>query len=582
MSIKIEPPHLSELRPRIVVIGVGGAGGNAINNMIASGLTGVEYVAANTDAQALAASSAERRLQLGASVTEGLGAGAKPEVGRAAAEEALDEIRSEFAGAHMAFITAGMGGGTGTGAAAVIAKAVKELGLLTVAIVSKPFHFEGGKRMRIADAGIEELRKHVDTLIVIPNQNLFRIATDRTTFAEAFVLADQVLYSGVACIVDLILKEGLINLDFADVRTILADMGTAVMGTGEADGAHRATLAAEEAITNPLLDDVALDKAQGVLISIIGGPDMTLFEVDEAVNRIRSEVDPEANIIVGAAFDTALTDRIRVSILASGMDRGDRAARLSEAADLVETQSRSADGSRERQESWVPAEEAAEKKTVGSWRSSLLPASVLFGKQATDERKAAHSPPPPPPPPLGRTSAGPSATAAPAEAESGRPAEHRPKTPDPSSSQPPQATATAWQPQEDVVIEPIMDTSEASSERFSRQSYFDPSDEDAARAKGGAAALHRATFEPALPREGRRPGQHELSVSDFPPHAQKEYFAKRGGGDPNVAGRQRAGSANRFARWAGLGRGGESPGASGRGEPSDSNPPSNNAKRGKV
>ncbi len=321
MSIKLQLPKLNDLKPRIRVIGVGGAGCNAINNMIDAGLIGVEFVVANTDAQALAASHAEHRLQLGATLTEGLGAGSKPEIGQAAAEEAYEDIRQQIAGSHMVFIAAGMGGGTGTGAAAVIARAAKELGILVVGVVTKPFQFEGVRRQRIAELGITELKKFVDTLIVIPNQNLFRIASDRTTFAEAFVLADQVLYSGVACIVDLIIKEGLINLDFADVRTVMSGMGTAMMGTGEASGESRAILAAEEAISNPLLDDVSLAGARGLLLSITGGTNLTLYEVDEAASRVRQEVDPEANIIVGATFDETLGDRVRVSIVASGMAR---------------------------------------------------------------------------------------------------------------------------------------------------------------------------------------------------------------------------------------------------------------------
>ena len=321
MSIKLELPKLTDLRPRITVIGVGGAGGNAINNMIASGLDGVDFVVANTDAQALTQSSAEHRIQLGVNLTEGLGAGSRPEIGQAAAEEALEEIRTQISGSHMVFVAAGMGGGTGSGAAGVIARIAKELGILTVGIVTKPFQFEGVRRMRVAEAGITELARFVDTLIVIPNQNLFRIANERTTFAEAFVLADQVLYSGIACIVDLIVKDGLINLDFADVRTVMTGMGTAMMGTGEASGDRRAVVAAEEAITNPLLDDVSLKGARGLLLSIIGGKDMTLYEVDEAASRIRQEVDPEANIIVGASFDEAMGDRLRVSIVASGMAR---------------------------------------------------------------------------------------------------------------------------------------------------------------------------------------------------------------------------------------------------------------------
>ncbi len=321
MSLKLQLPKLVDAKPRLTVIGVGGAGCNAVNNMIAAGLQGVEFVVANTDAQCLAASSAEHRIQLGANLTEGLGAGSRPEIGEAAAEEAVEEIRSHIAGAHMVFIAAGMGGGTGTGAAAVIARASKELGILTVGIVTKPFQFEGARRLRIAETGVQTLRQHVDTLIVIPNQNLFRIANERTTFAEAFVLADQVLYSGVACIVDLVLKEGLINLDFADVKTVMTGMGTAMMGTGEASGDRRAILAAEEAIANPLLDDVSLRGARGLLLSITGGRDLTLYEVDEAASRVREEVDPDCNIIVGATFDENLGERVRVSIVASGMKR---------------------------------------------------------------------------------------------------------------------------------------------------------------------------------------------------------------------------------------------------------------------
>ncbi len=326
MSIRLQLPKVTDLRPRITVLGVGGAGGNAINNMIAAGLQGVDFVVANTDAQALATSSAEKRIQLGTNLTEGLGAGSKPEIGEAAAEEAVDDIRALIAGSHMLFIAAGMGGGTGTGAAAVIARVARELGILTVAVVTKPFQFEGNRRLRVAEAGIAELKGAVDTLIVIPNQNLFRIANERTTFAEAFVLADQVLYSGIACIVDLIIKEGLINLDLADVKTVLAGMGPAMMGTGEATGEDRARLAAEEAIQNPLLDDISLRGAKGLLVSIIGGHDLTLYEVDAAATRVRQEVDPDANIIVGATFDETLGDRVRVSIVASGMARIDPAA----------------------------------------------------------------------------------------------------------------------------------------------------------------------------------------------------------------------------------------------------------------
>ncbi|MEW6254756.1 MAG: cell division protein FtsZ [Pseudomonadota bacterium] len=320
MSINLQMPDIRELRPRITVFGCGGAGGNAVNNMINSGLTGVEFVVANTDAQALSLSKAERLVQMGVAVTEGLGAGSQPEVGRAAAEEVLDEIRDHLSGSHMVFITAGMGGGTGTGAAPVVARAARELGILTVGVVTKPFHFEGQRRMRVAEHGISELQKTVDTLIVIPNQNLFRVANEKTTFADAFAMADQVLYSGVACITDLMVKEGLINLDFADVRAVMRDMGKAMMGTGEASGDKRALQAAEAAIANPLLDETSMRGAGGLLISITGGSDMTLFEVDEAATRIREEVDPDANIILGATFDHSLDGIIRVSVVATGID----------------------------------------------------------------------------------------------------------------------------------------------------------------------------------------------------------------------------------------------------------------------
>ncbi|WP_029003457.1 cell division protein FtsZ [Azorhizobium doebereinerae] len=320
MSINLQMPDIRELRPRITVFGCGGAGGNAVNNMITAGLTGVEFVVANTDAQALSLSKAERLVQMGVAVTEGLGAGSQPEVGRAAAEEVIDEIRDHLSGSHMVFITAGMGGGTGTGAAPVVARAARELGILTVGVVTKPFHFEGQRRMRVAEHGINELQKTVDTLIVIPNQNLFRVANEKTTFADAFAMADQVLYSGVACITDLMVKEGLINLDFADVRAVMRDMGKAMMGTGEASGDKRAIQAAEAAIANPLLDEISMRGAGGLLISITGGNDMTLFEVDEAATRIREEVDPDANIILGATFDQSLDGIIRVSVVATGID----------------------------------------------------------------------------------------------------------------------------------------------------------------------------------------------------------------------------------------------------------------------
>ncbi|MFB9951795.1 cell division protein FtsZ [Rhizobium puerariae] len=322
MTIKLQKPEINELKPRITVFGVGGGGGNAVNNMITAGLEGVDFVVANTDAQALTMTRAERIIQMGVRVTEGLGAGSQPEVGRAAAEECLDEIVDHLNGTHMCFVTAGMGGGTGTGAAPVVAQAARSKGILTVGVVTKPFHFEGQRRMRLAESGIQELQKSVDTLIVIPNQNLFRIANDKTTFADAFAMADQVLYSGVACITDLMVKEGLINLDFADVRSVMREMGRAMMGTGEASGPGRAMQAAEAAIANPLLDETSMKGAQGLLISITGGRDLTLFEVDEAATRIREEVDPDANIILGATFDEALEGLIRVSVVATGIDRG--------------------------------------------------------------------------------------------------------------------------------------------------------------------------------------------------------------------------------------------------------------------
>jgi cell division protein FtsZ len=320
MTINLRIPDIRELKPRITVFGVGGAGGNAVNNMISAGLLGVDFVVANTDAQALTLSKAERIIQMGAQVTEGLGAGSQPDIGRAAAEEVIDEIRDHLSGAHMVFVTAGMGGGTGTGAAPVIARTAQELGILTVGVITKPFHFEGQRRMRIAESGIVELQKCVDTLLIIPNQNLFRVANEKTTFADAFAMADQVLYSGVACITDLMVKEGLINLDFADVRAVMREMGKAMMGTGEAEGEKRALAAAEAAISNPLIDDASMKGAKGLLISITGGRDLTLYEVDEAATRIREEVDQDANIIVGATFDESLDGIIRVSVVATGID----------------------------------------------------------------------------------------------------------------------------------------------------------------------------------------------------------------------------------------------------------------------
>ncbi|BEV44946.1 cell division protein FtsZ [Afipia carboxidovorans] len=321
MTINLQKPDIRELKPRITVFGVGGAGGNAVNNMITAGLEGVDFVVANTDAQALTMSKAERLVQMGTQVTQGLGAGSQPDVGAAAAQEVIDEIKDYLSGANMVFVTAGMGGGTGTGAAPVIAATARDMGILTVGVVTKPFHFEGQRRMRTAESGIIELQKVVDTLLIIPNQNLFRVANEKTTFADAFAMADQVLYSGVACITDLMVKEGLINLDFADVRAVMKEMGKAMMGTGESTGEKRALAAAEAAIANPLIDDSSMKGARGLLVSITGGKDLTLFEVDEAATRIREEVDADANIIVGATFDEALDGLIRVSVVATGIDK---------------------------------------------------------------------------------------------------------------------------------------------------------------------------------------------------------------------------------------------------------------------
>ncbi len=318
--INLQVPKSNVLKPVITVIGVGGAGGNAVNNMIDSNLSGVRFVAANTDAQALELSKAEYKIQLGVHITQGLGAGATPEVGRAAAEETGDEIIEHLTGSNMVFVTAGMGGGTGTGAAPVIAKIAREQGILTVGVVTKPFHFEGKHRMKLADHGLAELQKYVDTLIVIPNQNLFRLATEATTFAQAFKMADDVLHAGVRGVTDLMVMPGLINLDFADIRTVMSEMGKAMMGTGEAEGDNRAIEAAEAAISNPLLDDISMKGARGVLINITGGPDMTLFEVDEAANRIREEVDGDANIIFGSTFNDDLQGKMRVSVVATGID----------------------------------------------------------------------------------------------------------------------------------------------------------------------------------------------------------------------------------------------------------------------
>ncbi len=383
MSINIGPPSVEELRPRITVIGVGGAGGNAIANMISAGIEGVDFVVANTDAQALNNAVAEHRIQLGNEITQGLGAGARPEVGRAAAEESIDLIERALDGVHMCFIAAGMGGGTGTGAAPVVAKAARDKGVLTVGVVTKPFLFEGTRRMRSAEAGIEELQKHVDTLIVIPNQNLFLVAKAETTFKEAFQMADEVLQQGVRSITDLMVMPGLINLDFADVRSVMAEMGKAMMGTGEGSGENRALEAAEKAIANPLLDGVSMQGAKGVIISIIGGDDMKLLEVDEAANHIRELVDPNANIIWGSAFNPDLNGKIRVSVVATGIEQ-----------------------------SAAQAEEASRSFSLGATRSTRPAVAIPTTPAAQPLPEMTPAAPAPEPAPAAETAAEPAAAAA--------------------------------------------------------------------------------------------------------------------------------------------------------------------------
>ena len=476
MSIKLQLPTMTELKPRITVVGVGGAGGNAINNMIATGLEGVDFVAANTDAQALAASSAEHRIQLGATLTEGLGAGSKPEIGEAAAEEAIDEIRATLSGSHMVFIAAGMGGGTGTGAAAVVARVAKELGILTVGVVTKPFNFEGSRRMRMAEAGINELHEHVDTLIVIPNQNLFRIANEKTSFADAFLLADQVLHSGIACVTDLIVRDGLINLDFADVRTVLSGMGPAMMGTGEAGGETRAVDAAELAILNPLLDDVSLHGAKGLLISISGNRGLTLYEVDEAANRVREEVDPEANIIVGATFDDSLGDKVRVSIVASGLV-GSAYANDLPAHDMT-------------RDGWAPRSRGQSGRPLEERLSQALDADD-DGEHRESRHGTWHD-----------------------EPQAGRRAgRHRPLNEPPTG--PGERAGTLWQGPGDVVIElgpPQLGGTGSPNEQRS-------GDRD--------DAVGRRGFAPQPPQSINRGPRRMPDISEFPLHAQQEYQAKR-------------------------------------------------------
>jgi len=377
MSINIGPPEVEELKPKIAVIGVGGAGGNAIANMIAAQVEGVDFIVTNTDAQSLNSSTAERRIQLGPDITQGLGAGSRPEVGRAAAEETIDLVEQALEGTHMCFIAAGMGGGTGTGAAPVIAKAARDRGILTVGVVTKPFTFEGTRRMKAAEAGIEELQKNVDTLIVIPNQNLFLVANPNTTFKEAFLLADEVLQQGVRGITDLMVMPGLINLDFADVRSVMHEMGKAMMGTGEAEGDGRALEAAEKAIANPLLDGVSMQGAKGVIVSITGGEDMRLMEVDEAANHIRELVDPDANIIWGSAFNPNLDGRIRVSVVATGIDSDGSISSSAPAASFAMSS---------------PTRQAEEAPHVSSFVSSI--ASDESEAESADEPEALSEPEP--------------------------------------------------------------------------------------------------------------------------------------------------------------------------------------------
>ncbi len=403
MTINLDMPEIRELKPKITVFGVGGAGGNAVNNMIRSGLLGCDFVVANTDSQALTTSSAERLIQMGVAVTEGLGAGSQPEIGRAAAEEAIDEINDHLGGSHMVFVTAGMGGGTGTGAAPVIARHARDQGILTVGVVTKPFQFEGQRRMRVAESGIEALQDCVDTLIVIPNQNLFRVANEKTTFADAFAMADQVLYSGVACITDLMVKEGLINLDFADVRSVMREMGKAMMGTGESSGDRRATQAAEAAIANPLLDETSMKGARGLLISITGGKDLTLFEVDEAATRIREEVDPDANIILGATFEESLEGVIRVSVVATGIENEARSIQPGEEQRIAEMGERLRQAAEQHKAASEPAAQPAAPAAIASTpapKPTPAPAQPTEAPAATPAPAAAHTiaePPPAPP-----------------------------------------------------------------------------------------------------------------------------------------------------------------------------------------
>ncbi|MCG5245761.1 cell division protein FtsZ [Methylorubrum extorquens] len=485
MAISLQAPDIRELKPRITVFGVGGAGGNAVNNMIESGLLGCEFVVANTDAQALTSSKAERVIQMGIGVTQGLGAGSHPEVGSAAAEEVIDEIRDQLSGAHMAFITAGMGGGTGTGAAPVIARAARDMGILTVGVVTKPFQFEGMRRMRTAEAGIQELQAAVDTLIVIPNQNLFRVANEKTTFADAFAMADQVLYSGVACITDLMVKEGLINLDFADVRAIMRGMGKAMMGTGEASGENRANRAAEAAIANPLLDDVSMKGARGLLISITGGSDLTLYELDEAATRIREEVDSDANIILGATFDESLDGIIRVSVVATGIEPALISADSPNNPEIAQTEQRIAEVA-ERLRSEARARASA----------ALSPASTHQAAQQNGHQPSHR----PGPEPLLAPNAGPRAMLS------------EPVAPEPMRAEPAPAMH-----HHDVVLT-------QAPARAAVPAYEQPAPAQAQAQEPAQAA--NGPYVPPRPQLARPPRMPQ--ISDLPPHTQAQILKSRG------------------------------------------------------
>ncbi|MCH9806850.1 MAG: cell division protein FtsZ [Alphaproteobacteria bacterium] len=571
MNIKLDLPQLTDLKPRLTVIGVGGAGCNAVNNMIAAGLTGVEFVVANTDAQTLEVSSAEHRIQLGENLTEGLGAGANPEIGAAAAEEAIDEIRSQISGSHMVFLAAGMGGGTGTGAISVIARASRDLGILTVGVVTKPFQFEGSRRMRMAQDGINELRDNVDTLIVIPNQNLFRVANEKTTFAEAFLLADQVLYSGVACIVDLIVREGLINLDFADVRAVMANMGSAMMGTGEGAGERRAITAAEEAIANPLLDDVSLQGARGLLLSITGGPDLTLYEVDEAASRVRKEVDPEANIIVGATFDSGMDDRVRVSIVASGMSSADDAKSpgsfgQSGGGDSLRTGSSSqGNGATDTNASVAPpVPPPVPGANAGAQRAKPdNSADGTVGLEGLPKRPgdaAGGSAPPVPPANYQATRQPPAENVTPSR---GRPPETASQTVSPpagNAAQPeraaavPENTSDLWRSPEGVVIETGNDGLKSRQSMPPQPGY----------GAGETPAQHSAPpsgdrgFVPRQTEEIRRAAPRMPEVQEFPEVGQRDYYAKQQADGGQQYKEEAASGAGRkpglFERLTGIGR----------------------------